>query len=503
MTAAAGAGAPIPRDYDLAGIETQRALANGLAEAEWWKPQIDPSRLRELGERSNGRALIDIGLWVGLIVLSGVLAWVTWFSWFTIPLLFVYGTLYGGAADSRWHECGHGTAFKSEWLNDLIYYPASLMLLREATVWKWSHVRHHSDTIIVGRDAEIVFPRPPRLGAWLSNFFNISALPGVVKRLFRHAGGNIADGDKSYIPDHLHKRVVTEARVYLAFLAAIVAWCLLSWSIKPAFFFGLPTIYGAWLVLFFGTTQHAGLREDVLDHRLNTRTVYMNPVFRWLYLNMNYHVEHHVFPTVPYRSLPALHAEVKAQLYPAHRSTLSAYREIIPTLKRQIVDPSYELDRGPLPGPPAHTSLRSDLEASAIVETSSKTAGAQQDSDDGWIVVCALDQLGPGQVVAGEADGATYALYNVDGQLYATDGICTHSRVARLADGVIVGGQIECPKHNGRFDIATGAPTRNPVTEGLNTYAVRVEGTQVHLQTKSREQVSLEEVSLEQDGDSR
>lgn len=471
------------RDYDLAGIETQRALETGLAEAEWWKPQIDAAKLRSLGERSNGRALIDIGLWVVLIIGLGVVAWVTWFSWFTIPLLFAYGTLYGGAADSRWHECGHGTAFKSEWLNNVIYYPASFMLLREATVWKWSHVRHHSDTIIVGRDAEIVFPRPPKLGAWLSNFFNLSALPGTIKRIFRHAAGNIAEGDKSYIPDNLHKRVVLEARIYIAALATLIVWCAVTGSIKPAFFFGLPTIYGAWLVLFFGTTQHAGLREDVLDHRLNTRSVYMNPLFRWLYLNMNYHVEHHVFPTVPYAALPALHEQIKDQLYPAHRSTLSAYREIIPTLKRQIVDPTYELDRGPLPdttdnAPPV------PRETSAALQIPSDPGGTP--SADGWATVCAVAELWPGGIVGAQVGDGEIALYNVEGELYATDGICTHSRIVKLADGVIVGGQIECPKHNGRFDIATGEPSRAPVTEGLKTYAVRVEGTEVQINTQVR-----------------
>ena len=54
-----------------------------------------------------------------------------------------------------------------------------------------------------------------------------------------------------------------------------------------------------------GLLQHGGLAEDVLDHRLNSRTVYMNPVSRWIYWNMNYHVEHHMFPMVPYHALPA------------------------------------------------------------------------------------------------------------------------------------------------------------------------------------------------------
>ena len=52
----------------------------------------------------------------------------------------------------------------------------------------------------------------------------------------------------------------------------------------PLMYIGLPSFYGAWLHIITGLTQHAGLAEDVLDHRLNCRTVYMNPVIRFLYL---------------------------------------------------------------------------------------------------------------------------------------------------------------------------------------------------------------------------
>ena len=65
--------------------------------------------------------------------------------------------------DSRWHECGHRTAFRTKWMNDVIYQVASFMMLREPEVWRWSHTRHHTDTIIVGRDPEIAVPRPPKL----------------------------------------------------------------------------------------------------------------------------------------------------------------------------------------------------------------------------------------------------------------------------------------------------------------------------------------------------
>ena len=67
----------------------------------------------------------------------------------------IYGALYGSTSDSRWHESGHGTAFKTDWMNNVLYEIASFMVMRESTPWRWSHTRHHSDTIIVGRDPEI------------------------------------------------------------------------------------------------------------------------------------------------------------------------------------------------------------------------------------------------------------------------------------------------------------------------------------------------------------
>ncbi len=86
----------------------------------------------------------------------------------------------------------------------------------------------------------------------------------------------------------------------------------------------------------------------VKDHRLNTRTVYMNPLCRFLYVNMNYHIEHHMFPMVPFHALPRLHEMVKDQMPPAYRGFLDAYREILPTLIRQARDPGYFVHR-PLP----------------------------------------------------------------------------------------------------------------------------------------------------------
>jgi fatty acid desaturase len=265
-----------------------------------------------------------------------------------VPAFIAYGVLYGSSSDSRWHECGHRTAFKTVWMNDVVYQIASFMVLREATVWRWSHARHHTDTIIVGRDPEIAVPRPPNLLGVCLKFIGIPGVFRELAKIGRHCFGRLSAAEKDFVPASEHPKVVSEARVYaLIFLAAIGAAIAMR-SILPLMFVGLPSFYGAWLMVLFGLTQHAGLAEDVLDHRLNCRTVYMNPVFRYLYWNMNYHVEHHMFPLVPYHALPALHEELKADMPPPYRGLWDAYSEIIPALLRQSKDPAYYVKR-PLP----------------------------------------------------------------------------------------------------------------------------------------------------------
>jgi fatty acid desaturase len=94
-----------------------------------------------------------------------------------------------------------------------------------------------------------------------------------------------------------------------------------------------------------GLLQHVGLADNVIDHRLNTRTVLMNPISRWIYWNMNYHVEHHMFPMVPYHALPRLHELIKHDLPVANPSIWHAYREVWPVLLKQLRYEDFFLQR--------------------------------------------------------------------------------------------------------------------------------------------------------------
>ena len=92
----------------------------------------------------------------------------------------------------------------------------------------------------------------------------------------------------------------------------------------------------------------------------------------------------------------------------------------------------------------------------------------------GWTFVCDEGEIDPEDVIRFDHGGRSYAVYrSATGQAFATDGFCTHEGV-HLADGLVMGEVIECPKHNGRFNYQTGAALRAPVCEALVTYPARV-----------------------------
>ncbi len=450
------------RDYSLVGEESRRAVDDGLADAEWYRPHVDPTRLAELTERTTARAVVDVALYFALLVGLGTAAVLSLGNWWAVPLFLAYGALYGGSADPRWHEFGHGTATRSELVNNFVYYVASFFLLRGPTLWRWSHYRHHSDTIVVGRDPEIQVPRPPTVRKFLFNYTHLLIVPKALLRMIRHACGRIDDEARDFIPESELGKVVWEARAFLAVLGAVTALAVALGSIVPVLLVGFPTIYGAWLMVFFGATQHLGLQEDVLDHRANTRTYYTSRVFRFLYLNMNYHVEHHMFPAVPYYRLPALHEEVRDALPEPNPSIWAAYRELIGEMWRQRADPAHELDDRVIPDAPAAMGQAINHAVGAAV------AGGRFD-------LGAVADLAPGTMRSAEADGVPLVVARLaTGDVCVVDGICTHGH-AHLAGGALVDGCIECPKHNGRFDVRTGEPVRKPVREPLGTYDVTIQ----------------------------
>jgi naphthalene 1,2-dioxygenase ferredoxin component len=95
-----------------------------------------------------------------------------------------------------------------------------------------------------------------------------------------------------------------------------------------------------------------------------------------------------------------------------------------------------------------------------------------------WIDVASAEDVPKDDVVGIDIAGKSIALYLVEGEIYATDNICTHGN-ARLCDGFLEGHEIECPLHQGKFDIRNGKAMCAPLTEDVRTYPVKIDGSRV------------------------
>ena len=460
----------IKKDYSLTGETGKHALENGLAEADWYTCPIAKDKMRQLLARKDWPGIRDTFLWFGFLIACGVTGFMLWGSlWAIIPFA-LYGVIYASTSDSRWHESSHGTVFKTDWMNNALYEVASFMVFRESTTWRWSHTRHHTDTIIVGRDPEIAVPRPANITNMVCAFFGFKGAWAELKKMFIHSTGRMTDAEKTFVPEDEWKSVYFKARIYLLIYASVIGLSVYLQSILPLMYIGLPVLYGSWLMPIYGLTQHTGLAEDVLDHRLNCRTVEMNFINRFFYWNMNYHIEHHMFPLVPYHALPELHKEMKDDCPKPYTSIWNAWKEIIPAVLKQAKDPRYFVTRK-LPAPKVVKDAERMIYSGNV--------------KDGVATVCSVDKLKEDDIIRYDHDGKTYAIYRTESdEYYATEGMCTHGNV-HLSDGMIIDKQIECPKHNGRFNMKDGAVKRKPVCVALKTYDVKVSDGKVLLDLNS------------------
>jgi len=312
----------------------------------WYKPEIDRKLLTKLLERSNYEGWRHIIIYFLTLLCLGYFCYVFWLTWYFLPIYLIYCTWWGGA-DAIWHECGHRTAFKSRKLNDFFYHIGSFMNSFEAVRFKWSHSLHHNYTgSIDPHDFEVdgsIFWKPKKL----LNFF-IIFIPGIgllnlnksiQKEIFQHALGIKTKVMKECIPDHKKQSCIFVSRVYVFLWISITIFSMVINSALPIFLFLIPKFF-ATLNIIWGLTQHIGLQDKVKDHRLSTRSIRLNPILSFIYWNMEYHIEHHMFPSVPSYNLPKLHEAIKHQL-PKPQSLFQAYKEIIPAIIKKTNDPNY------------------------------------------------------------------------------------------------------------------------------------------------------------------
>jgi len=99
---------------------------------------------------------------------------------------------------------------------------------------------------------------------------------------------------------------------------------------------------------------------------------------------------------------------------------------------------------------------------------------------ENWQHVGETDKMDIEDILRFDHKDKTYCVYKLEDGFYATDGVCTHEAV-HLEDGIVMDGEIECPMHQGIFNIKSGEAISPPACKDLKTYSIKVENDKVYI----------------------
>ena len=331
----------------------------------WYRTPIDKETLKRLTRRSDARAFAQVVPQLALTVATGAFAY---WAWDHLPLVvalaafYLHGTVYAFVGVmGPGHELCHGTPFKTRLWNEFFLWIFSFLSWTNYVHFRASHTQHHLLTVHSGRDLEVVQPLIPRRRDYL---FAFTCNPMAAKSTFlttvRHAVNRLeGEWERRIFPDSEPARrraMVRWARVLLVGHTALAAAFLATGKWRLLFLVTLAPFYGGWLSHLCWMTQHAGLIGNVPDFRLICRTALVDPITRFLYWNMTYHVEHHMYAGVPFYNLPALRKAIEPDLPVADKGLFRCCRQIVRILRKQKEDPAYAFEP-PLPAT-AHAPVR-------------------------------------------------------------------------------------------------------------------------------------------------
>ena len=315
---------------------------------KYYKCKVDRDFFKEILKKSDVKGFQHVSLYFGLLIISGYLSFINWGTWWGIFWIIIYGNIYC-FSNPLWHETGHRTAFRSNYLNEFFYYISCYMAYFEPIRWRYSHFIHHGNTYSTENpyDHEIEYGNDlkntiSRLIKELTPFGNLAYIKNDISfEVIKHSFGIETKVMKECIPDKAKPKSILISRIYVVIWLSVISYSLYINSWLPALYFVLPHFYGKTLHKLVAFTQHAGLARDVKDLRLSARDMHLNPILSFLYWKMEYHCVHHMFPTVPSYNLKRLHNHVKNQLPKANSGLIDAYKDIIPTLLKQKKDSKY------------------------------------------------------------------------------------------------------------------------------------------------------------------
>jgi len=340
-------------------------LMNEQIKINWYRCKVDKKVMSELMKTSDLRGFAQVLPQFALFFTTGTLAYLAFanihatnWTW-AVPLLllalFVHGTLscfMGGAGPL--HELSHKTPFRTKALNEFFLKLYCFFSWSDYVGFRISHVKHHQVTTFQDYDGEVVLPQK---FDWQSVKFFLTIFTcnplGIYKNVrgaVMAARGQIADWffaskwldqvmpESNQVARREHQRwgqILVFGHLAMASLfIATGHWFLIV-------VFSYAGSYCGWLAMLCGTPQHIGMSPNVADFRLCCRTYTCSWLPAFLYWNMQYHVEHHMFPAVPFYNLPRLRKAIEHDLPPCTHGLWATWKHILAVVKKQREDPTY------------------------------------------------------------------------------------------------------------------------------------------------------------------
>lgn len=310
----------------------------------WFAPSIERETLRGLMLRTNIHALLTLGFWLLLCVATGYVVVLTRHSFWLWPAMLVYGGVLCFAYAAS-HESAHGTAFKTRWLNETVFWLTSLIFIEEPLYRRYSHAEHHTHTWFNQRDPQKPYGNPLALTNYLSGTLGLTFYFDAARQLIRHSTGRFTEQERQFLPPSEIRKAILNSRVMSACYLALLVYGIVFQSPWPFILYFIPRFLGGCIVTLYINTQHMCMAEDLYDHRLTTRSIRCGWLERRLYWNMNYHIEHHLYPTVPFHALPRLSESICDQLPPPLSGVIAANTDILKAVSRQRTEPRFNLSR--------------------------------------------------------------------------------------------------------------------------------------------------------------
>ena len=315
----------------------------------WYRVPLAKEKLRELTQRSDWKGFLQIVPYLLLLVLTGAGSYYAYSHlplWLFFIILYVHGAFYAFALNG-FHELVHGTVFKTKALNAVFLRLFAFLSWNSHVRFRASHIRHHASTLHPPDDEEVVLPIRLTVMTWLKCAIvnPLGFIKVFVDTISQSVGHMRTPWEHTLFPERdkvARRHLMTWARILLLGHTVIIVVSVVTGHWLFAVVTSLARYYGGGFQWICNITQHIGLQDNVPDFRLCCRTIEVNPVLRFLYFQMNYHTEHHMYAAVPCYNLKKLHQAVAHEMPVTAQGLVPAWREIFSISRRQVRDPSYQ-----------------------------------------------------------------------------------------------------------------------------------------------------------------